>query len=266
MATLIVLAVFLGFFAYSPGFSKVSEPYTAKTSDECVKEKACAWYLFQGMATRVKIPMQYLPTYMHLIKKWEGPIGIGFRTPDTNKQKYYDLLDKYAKQIDGVIPNKVSIPGQTRIFVFFSEDFKHDIEVTYRDEAYDFFINHMGKEGLEKVLETYSQCFSYYITDQADNQIKMAVIFANPQGDLYKCVGSQLLSVLGLDSNTKEFPFSITGPNHSSFTGVDLFMLHLLYSEDIKKKMSLAELALVFDRIYPEKVKFFERITRSGNR
>lgn len=68
------------------------------------------------------------------------------------------------------------------------------------------------------------------------------------------------MSAFGLNTYTKEFRFSVTGPDHSELTALDLFMFHLLYQPEIKQQMTLIPLKDVFDQIYTKALQSFQEI------
>ena len=249
------------FLAAQLARADAERPYKATTVDECIQEKECVWYAFSGLATRIKIPMSYKPPEEHRIRKWKRAAQATFATPDDNTRRYTPFLQELGTQIQPYFPYDLFIPKPPNVFIFYSRDFKKDIEGVYKKDVHDIFMRDFGADGYKKLLQKNRQCFSYMKTYGQDRyEIGMAFIFVNPDKNPEKCVRSQFMSILGLDAYYKDFPFSVTGPNHDDFTKMDLFLIELLYKPEIKPGMASVELRQVFDRIYyPSLVPFTKK-------
>jgi hypothetical protein len=232
--------------------------YTATTPEECVHEKECVGNIFSLRATNI-LGTSFRERTTKKLHKWSDSIRVSVKgDPKWTTQYTADIKSKVS-QIRNYIHPQIELNERANFVFVFSEDFKKDVEVTYRKEFYNGLVQTLGEDNLNKLLNDVDDCFVFTFTNPATGtyNIRAAISFINPSKHPEQCIKEHFMSGLGLQVTPEKFNGNFAIENTHDFSILDLFMLSVLYHPDMKQGYALLQISDVFDQIYEQQLKDF---------
>jgi len=256
----------------------ISKPYSAKTVDECIQEKACVWYAFDLLVTQDYqnfTPESYDRSYnakkiykqrrdnWHLIKWVKKPkiaiIGNGAK-------KYRTDIISFIKNIQPHFRKKVKIQNNYYNVVLIISD---DVEREYfSDTYYPILKSNFGPflKLVEEKMGKKTIC-TYVPFENEEYEISLAVILIDSASKYrQQCIFSALYGVLTYPYKSPGFSEeNLHGLKHLSFiqrtllkpeiSKLDTLLMEIIHSDHLKPGMTYQEVKLSFEEAYQDSFK-----------
>lgn len=244
---------------------KPTFPYQAKTTDECIHERECAWYYFVKFQERVpeNTKKEYGDKLSEddknpAIKKWKTPLHF-LILPQENNQEYRDQLETVLARVSPHFPYDIKITNdKVTAVLMFSDDFKRDLFGTYKSFFSKMFGPYLFKEyGSFEITQPTINFRSFPFHDKEHIIFGTAVFIKPDNSVINSSLESNIFYNLGFTGLSFMTPF-FPADNHNKMTGLHFFLLRMLYHPDMKEGTRLSDSQITFNRIYPDVLKGFD--------
>lgn len=240
-------------------------PFKAKTTEECIHERECAWYYFVKFQER--LPENAKKEYGDrlseddknpAIKKWKTPVHF-LILPQENNQEYRDQLEAVLARIRPHFPYDIKITNdKVTAVLMFSEDFKRDLFGTYKSFFSKMFGSYIFREYEAGEITQPNVIFeSFPFHDKRKAIIGTAIFISSKKEVIREVLEGRIFYNLGFNGLSFSTPYFPTD-NPIEMNDLHFFLLRILYHPDMKEGVRLSDSQAIFNQIYPDVLKFYD--------
>lgn len=236
--------------------------YNAKTAEECILEKQCAWYAF-GLQLGIFDYVQWVKVGKAL-RKWEHDLPVGVKG---NGYSFLPTLADVSKQLDIYFPFEMRVDSYNPRYLITITD---DVDSTF--DTWEKRLDESMGQGRSRLLFNKMKtdkmgCLSFHGQNKLTQDISsvFTIIDTNHPHAEY-CMAVNFYDALGLYGYLETQPFSFLSDKNKKdikFTDLDLFLLFLLYQPEFKSGMRATEIHDIYMKIYDRAKKDFLDIKKN---
>jgi len=236
--------------------------YNAKTAEECILEKQCAWYAF-GLQLGIFDYVQWVKVGKAL-RKWGQvlPVATGGQA-----QEYLPQFVNVSKQLGPYLKHGMTSDFKNPQYIVIFTD-NVDRIFSLWEERLDMRMGKVKSRFIyDRIKRDYEGCLSFQTKNKLTEDISsvFTIIDTNSPYAEY-CMAVNFYDALGLYGYLETQPFSFLSDKNKKdikFTDLDLFLLFLLYQPEFKSGMRATEIRDIYMKIYDRAKKDFLDIKKN---